>query len=226
MNATYQLAAEFARVPSDLVARARDYQSAILCDVGGRRGTLNARIQPLNPAMKLAGPAFTVEVRPGDNLMVHVALAVARPGDVIIVDGKGDGTCALIGELMAVQAEAAGLAGLVVDAASRDSDTLASGSFPIFSAGRNPCGPTKGLRGTMCKPISVGGVSVQPGDLVLGDADGVVIVPRDQVKAVLDAADAKIAAEKQRLAEIARGELVSPWLDDALRSAGLAPLGI
>lgn len=222
---TYSQAADFERVSTALVQRAQGYQSAILCDVGGRRGTLNSRIQALHPSMKVAGPAFTVEVRPGDNLMFHVALAVAKPGDVIVVDGKGDLTCALVGELMVTQAEAAGLAGLVIDAASRDTDTLSAGSFPIFSAGRNPCGPTKGLPGTLGRPISVGGVAVQPGDLVIGDVDGVVIVPRDQVEAVLDAADAKIAAEKQRLAEIARGELVSPWLDGALRNAGLPTLG-
>jgi len=221
---SYREVAEFSRVSADLVDRARQYQSAILCDVGGRRGTLNSRIQALHPAMKVAGPAFPVEVRPGDNLMFHVALAVARPGDVIVVDGKGDDTCALFGELMVTQAEAAGLAGFVVDAASRDTDTLAGGTFPLFAAGRNPCGPTKGLPGTLGRPISLGGVAVQPGDLVVGDVDGVVIIPRDQVQAVLDAADAKIAAEKQRLAEIARGELVSPWLDGALRSAGLPTL--
>lgn len=220
----HQRAAEFERVAPELVRRARGYQSAILCDVGGRRGTLNSRVQALHPSMKVAGPAFTVEVRPGDNLMFHVALAVARPGDVIVVDGKGDGTCALFGELMVAQAEAAGLAGFVVDAASRDTDTLAGGGFPIFSAGRNPCGPTKGLPGTLGRAISVGGVAVEPGDLVVGDVDGVVVVPRDRVHAVLDAADAKIAAEKQRLEEIARGELVSPWLDDALRGAGLPAL--
>lgn len=221
---SYSQAADFERVSSALVERARACQSAILCDVGGRRGTLNSRIQALHPAMKVAGPAFTVEVRPGDNLMFHVALAVARPGDVIVVDGKGDDTCALFGELMVAQAQAAGLAGFVVDAASRDTDTLAAGTFPMFSAGRNPCGPTKGLPGTLARPISVGGVAVQPGDLVVGDADGVVVVPRDQVEAVLAAADAKLAAERQRLAEIARGELVSPWLDGALRSAGLPAL--
>lgn len=221
---SYARAAAFERVSPELVERARNYQSAILCDVGGRRGTLSSRVQALNPAMKVAGPAFTVEVRPGDNLMFHVALAVARPGDVIVVDGKGDDTCALFGELMVAQAEAAGLAGFVVDAASRDTDTLAGGTFAIFAAGRNPCGPTKGLPGTIGRAVSVGGVAVQPGDLVVGDVDGVVVVPRDQVKAVLDAADAKIAAEKQRLAEIGRGELVSPWLDGALRSAGLPTL--
>ena len=86
----YALATDFERVPADLVERARHYPSAILCDVGGRRGTLHARIQALSPSMKVAGPAFPVEVRPGDNLMFHVALAVARPGDVVVVDGKAD----------------------------------------------------------------------------------------------------------------------------------------
>lgn len=143
---------------------------------------------------------------------------------MIIVDGKGDDACALVGELMVTQAAAACLAGFVIDASSRDSDTLARGSFPLFSSGRNPCGPTKGLGGTIGRPISVGGVSVQPGDLVVGDADGVVVIPRQQVRDVLAAADGKIAAERQRLQEISRGELVSPWLDTALKAAGLEPL--
>ncbi len=216
----------FDRVTASQVNRAKQFQSAILCDVFGRRGTLNARVQGLNPTMQVAGPAFTVEVRPGDNLMFHVALALAQPGDVIIVDGKGDDTCALFGELMVSQAEAAGLAGFVVDAACRDTDTLAKGNFPIFAAGRNPCGPTKGLNGTIGKPVSVAGVAVQPGDLVLGDADGVVVIPRLDVDKVLVAAEKKLAEENVRLEEIARGELVSPWLNDALRSAGLPTLYI
>lgn len=221
---TYETSAEFPRVSPALVERAKSYQAAILCDVGGRRGTVHSRIRALNPTMKICGAAFTVEVRPGDNLMFHVALAVARPGDVIVVDGKADQTCALFGDLMVTQAEAAKLGGFVVDAASRDTAALAAGSFPIFSAGTNPCGPTKGLAGRVGKPVSVGGVSVNPGDLIVGDVDGVVVIPRDEVEAVLDAADAKIAAEQQRLDEIARGELVSPWLNAALTQAGLAPL--
>jgi 4-hydroxy-4-methyl-2-oxoglutarate aldolase len=216
----------FDRVTASQINRAKQFQSAILCDVFGRRGTLNARVQGLHPTMQVAGPAFTVEVRPGDNLMFHVALALAQPGDVIIVDGKGDDTCALFGELMVSQAEAAGLAGFVVDAACRDTDTLAKGKFPIFAAGRNPCGPTKGLNGTIGKPISVAGVPVQSGDLVLGDADGVVVIPRQDVDKVLLAAEKKLADEKIRLEEIARGELVSPWLHDALRAAGLPTLYI
>lgn len=220
----YQAASQFTRVDQTLVDRARQIQAAVLCDVAGRRGTMHRRVQPLNPKMSICGPAFTVEVRPGDNLMFHVALAVAQPGDVIVVDGKGDETCALFGELMVAQAEAAGLGGFVVDAASRDTATLAEGSFPVFSTGRNPCGPTKGLAGKLSIPVSVGGVAVSPGDLVVGDVDGVVVIPKGDVAAVLEAAGKKLAAEKQRIDEIAAGVLVSPWLNDALRQAGLAPL--
>ena len=220
----YQQFAEFERVSQALIERARSYPAAILCDVAGRRAAMHARIGALHPQMKVCGPAFTVEVRPGDNLMFHVALAVARPGDVIVVDGKGDQTCALFGDLMVTQAEAAGLGGLVVDAASRDTAELAAGAFPVFSAGTNPCGPTKGLPGRLSLPVSVGGVAVNPGDLIVGDADGVVVIPRRDVADVLIAAEKKVEAEQQRLREIAEGLLVSPWLDDALRQAGLEPL--
>lgn len=220
----YRAAAEFPRVTAEQIERARKFQAAVLCDVAGRRGTMDSRIQALGPDMRVAGPAFPVEVRPGDNLMFHVALAVAKPGDVLVVDGKADSTCALFGELMIAQAEAAKLGGFVVDAASRDTDTLAKGRFPIFSTGRNPCGPTKGLAGTLGRQVSAGGVAVNPGDLVVGDIDGVVVIPREQVDAVLDAAEAKLAAERTRLEEIAHGQLVSPWLNGALKSAGLPTL--
>lgn len=222
---SYQQARDFERVAEDLVERARGYQAAVLCDVAGRRGTMDSRIAPLHPRMKLAGPAFTVEVRPGDNLMFHLALALAKPGDVIVVDGKADTRCALFGELMALQGQAAGLGGFVVDAAARDFDVLVAGTFPVFAAGLNPCGPTKSLPGTIGQPVSVGGVVVQPGDLVAGDGDGLVVIPRQQVASVLDAADAKVRSEEQRKTEMARGELVSPWLDEALLHAGLPAVG-
>lgn len=223
---SYKKTAEFERVTTAQIERARKFQAAILCDVAGRRGTMNARIRALNANMSVCGPAFPVEVRPGDNLMFHVALAVAKPGDVIVVDGKGDQTCALFGDLMVTQAEAANLGGFVVDAASRDSAALATGSFPIFSAGTNPCGPTKGLPGRLGQPTSVGGVSVNPGDLVVGDVDGVVVIPRAEVDDVLALAEKKVAQEEQRIREIEQGILISPWLDDALRQAGLAPLDL
>lgn len=213
--------AEFERVPVDQIKKASEYQAAILCDVAGRRGALNARIQPLVPSMKLAGPAFPVEVRGGDNLLFHVALALAKPGDIIIVDGKGYESSALFGELMVTQAAAAKLGGFVIDGAARDVDTLNDGTFPVFAAGRNPAGPTKGLDGRIGQTVSIGDVAVEPGDLVVGDADGVVVIPRRDVPAVLAAAEKKLQAEAQRIKEIEEGILVSPWLDDALRAAGV-----
>jgi 4-hydroxy-4-methyl-2-oxoglutarate aldolase len=213
--------AEFERVSPDLVAEARQFQSAVLCDVAGRRGALNARIQGLSPEMKLAGPAFPVEVRPGDNLLFHVALALAKPGDIVVVDGKGYESSALAGELMATQAAAAGIGGFVMDGAIRDTDTLARGPLPIFAAGRNSAGPTKGLDGRIGTAIAIGDVPVEPGDLVIADCDGVVVIPRKDVPAVLKAGHQKLKAEAQRLKEIKEGLLVSPWLDDALRAAGV-----
>ncbi len=130
------------RVSAELVRKASTFQAAILADVAGRRGTLSGRIAGLSLAMKVAGPAITVEVRPGDNLAIHAALAIAQPGDVIVVDGKGDLTCALVAEIMSTQAKAIGVAGWVIDGAVRDSHELAAGDFPVFAAGRNPCGPT------------------------------------------------------------------------------------
>lgn len=220
----YKSFSEFDRVLPSQVERARKFQASILCDVAGRRGAMNARIQALHPGMKVCGPAFTVEIRPGDNLMFHVALAIARPGDVLVVDGKADQTCAVFGELMVAQAVAAGLGGLVVDAPARDLDVLVQGPLPVFAAGANPCGPTKGLPGKLSIPVSAGGVSVSPGDLVVGDADGVVVIPRADVENVLAAAEKKVAAERQRIDEIDAGILISPWLGDALKQAGLPEL--
>lgn len=209
------------RVSADYVRRAAEFQAAILADVAGRRGTLHGRIKPVAPHMKVAGPAVTVEVRPGDNLAIHAALAIAQPGDVIVVDGKGDLSCALIGEIMSTQAEASGIAGIIIDGAVRDADALAAGQFPVFSAGLNPCGPTKSISGRVNHPVSVAGAAIQPGDLIIGDADGVVVLPRDAVPALLELAQKKLDIETRRIAAIRNGDIRAPWLEQALRAAGM-----
>lgn len=221
LNPRYAALAEFERVSPDLVRRASAHQAAILGDIAGRRGTMHGRIKALNPAMRVCGPALTVEVRPGDNLSIHIALAIAKPGDVIVVDGKADLGCALVGELMTTQALAAGIAGIVVDAAVRDIEVLATGKLPVWAIGSNPCGPTKNIPGRISIAISAGDAAVQPGDLIVGDADGVVVIPRLEVQQVLDGVDAKLESEAQRLREIASGELVSPWLEGVMRTAGM-----
>jgi 4-hydroxy-4-methyl-2-oxoglutarate aldolase len=209
------------RVPAAVVAAARQFQASILADVAGRRGTLGGGIQALSKSMKLAGPAFTVEVRPGDNLMIHAALQLAQPGDVIVVDGKGDLTCALTGALMAAHAQKAGIAGFVMYGAVRDTDECARGSFPVFAAGANPNGPIKASGGRINWPISVAGTVVNPGDLVVGDADGVVVLPRELAAGIVAGAQAKVDAEDKRMKAIGRGELAQDWVEEGLRSVGV-----
>ena len=212
---------DFTRVSPDIVAQAAKYQAAILADVAGRRGTLD-RVAPLAPAMKLAGPAFTIEVRPGDNLMIHAAMAMAKPGDVLVIDGKGDLSCALMGGLMTNHAKVIGLAALVIDGAVRDVEELRELGFPVFAAGANPNGPTKFVPGRINWPVSVGGATVHPGDLVVGDADGVVVVERERAATILGAAAKKVADEDQRIVDIRQKKnLTQAWLAPALRAAGV-----
>jgi len=213
------------RVSPELVQAAAKFQAAILADVAGRRGTVHGRVKPLSPTMKVAGPAITVEVRQGDNLAIHAALAVAKPGDVIVVDGKGDLSCALLGEIMATQAKVSGIAGIVIDAAVRDAHELANGDYPIFSAGLNPCGPTKSVAGLVNHPICAGGTAVNPGDLVVGDADGVVVIPRADVARIVELAQKKLDMETARIAAIHKGEGRPGWLDKELRAAGMLAEG-
>jgi 4-hydroxy-4-methyl-2-oxoglutarate aldolase len=214
------------RVAVATVAEAAKYPSSILADVAGRRGGLSGRIAPLAPSMRFAGPAITVEVRPGDNLMIHAAMAIAQPGDVLVIDGKGDLGSALMGEIMTQQCMALGVVGVVIDGAVRDSEAIRELGFPMYAAGINPNGPTKFIPGRLNHPISIGGVSVNPGDLVVGDADGVTVIERDKAAAMLPLAAEKLAAETQRIADIKSRKALRPgWLDGALRAAGVIKAG-
>jgi 4-hydroxy-4-methyl-2-oxoglutarate aldolase len=159
-------------------------------------------------------------------LMIHAALALVKPGDVIVVDGKGDLGAALMGEIMCQQAVALGVAGVVIDGAVRDSVAIRELGFPMFAAGLNPNGPTKSVPGRLNHPISVGGVTVRPGDLVAGDADGVTVIERDKAAAMLPLAAEKVAMETQRIADIKSRKALRPgWLDSALRAAGVIKEG-
>jgi RraA family protein len=217
---------DFERVSPEIVREASEFQAAILADVAGRRGTVNGRIRALTPTMKFAGPAFTIEVRAGDNLMIHAAMAMAKPGDVLVIDGKGDLTAALMGTIMMLGCKVTGLAGVVIDGAVRDTLELAELGFPVFAAGTNPNGPTKFVPGRINWPISVGGIACNPGDLVVGDADGVVIVEREKAESLLPLARKKVDDEAKRMEQIRRKEaLRPPWLDGALRAAGVLKEG-
>ena len=213
---------DFERVSADVVKRSAEFQPAILADIAGRRGTMHGRIAALSPEMKCTGPAFTVEVRPGDNLMIHTAMTMAKPGDVLVIDGKGDLTCALMGAIMINACHQLKLAGVVIDGAVRDTLELRELGFPVFAAGANPNGPLKVAPGRINWTISCGGMSVSPGDLIAADADGVLVVEREKAASLLDGAAKKVAEETARIAAIKQGRELRPkWLEGTLRVAGV-----
>jgi regulator of RNase E activity RraA len=216
---------DFPRVSANTVAQAAQYQPAIFSDVAGRRGAMHGRITALRPRMKVAGPAFTVEVRPGDNLMIHAAMSLAKPGDVLVIDGKGDQTAALMGTIMMTACKQLGLAGVVIDGAVRDSLELDEMDYPVFSVGTNPNGPTKQVGGRIGHPISCGGVGVNPGDFIIADGDGVVVVEREKIESLLPLAAHKVVAEAKRITQIREGNTQASWLNASLVAAGVMKEG-
>ena len=217
---------EFPRVSPEVVKKSSEYAASILADVAGRRGALDGRIAPLTPRTRLAGPAFTIEVRPGDNLMIHAAMQLAKPGDVLVIDGKGDTTCALMGTIMMNACRKLGIAGVVIDAAVRDSEEIVEMGYPVYAVGTNPNGPTKFVPGRLNHPVSIGGVTVNPGDLVVGDADGVTILEREKAPFMLELAAKKVADEQARIAAIKQGKDLKPaWVVKSLIAAGALKAG-
>ena len=217
---------EFTRIDAATVKATAGFASSVLADVAGRRGAMDGRIQALSPAMRVCGPAFTIEVRPGDNLMIHAAMAMAQAGDVLVIDGKADRTAALMGSIMLNACKRLGFAGVVLDASIRDTEELRELGFPVWSIGANPNGPTKGVAGRINWPISCGGVTVNPGDLIVGDADGITVVEREKVASLLPLAARKVADERQRIADISSGGAIRPsWLEAALVAAGVLKAG-
>jgi RraA family protein len=207
-------------VPADLVRAFDGIPVANISDCMSRLFAGGPRLRPMHKGNRMAGPALTVRTRPGDNLLIHKAIDLAQPGDVIVVDGGGDLSNALIGELMTTYASRRGIGGFVIDGAIRDLDVIATGDLPVYAAGVTHRGPYKDGPGEINVPISVGGMVVNPGDLVLGDADGVLCVPLAEVQAVLAAAREKLAAEQKTLENIAAGKHDTSWVDAALKRIG------
>jgi len=210
------------KVAADWVARYREVPVANVSDSMHRMTAGGARLRPMHRQGVLAGPALTVKARPGDNLMLHYALDIAAPGDVIVVDAGGDLSNALIGEMMVAYAIKRGVAGIVINGAIRDAASIGAGDFPLFAAGVSHRGPYKDGPGEINVPIALDGMVIEPGDLVLGDADGLLCVPYDHVAEVYDRAAAKHAAEEKQLRQIAEGKNDRSWVLAALKEKGCA----
>src|SRR5580698_2649321 len=201
------------RLSTDILQRFRGLASSNLADAMGRFGFMDPGIVARS-GVPLSGPALTVVCRPADNLYVHKALQLAQPGDIVVVATGGNTTSAVFGELMAQAAVAARVGGLIVDGAVRDVAALGRLRFPVFSRVVCPGGCDKEGPGEINVPVSCGGAVVQPGDVVVGDSDGVVVVPHAEAETVLRLVAEIEVREKRRVAEIQGGALFRPDVDD------------
>lgn len=177
-----------------------------ICDMNGLEGAMAAGMMPLHYKMKLAGPAMTVECQPGDNLTIHKAIALAEPGCVLVITCKGYTDRGVFGELFATSCVARGIAGVVIDGACRDKEDLIDMNFPVYSMGVNPNGTRKEVCGEINVPISCAGVLVNPGDIIVGDADGIVVIKKENAAEVLEKAKAKKAKEAELKPLLAAGK--------------------
>ena len=210
------------KVAVEWVTRYREVPVANVSDSMNRMTAGGSRLRPMHRQGVLAGPALTVKARPGDNLMLHYALDIAEPGDVIVVDAGGDLTNALIGEMMVAYALKRGVAGIVINGAIRDAANIGADDFPLFAAGISHRGPYKDGPGEINVPIAIDGMVIEPGDLIIGDDDGLLCVPYDQVAEVYDRATAKHAAEEKQMRQIAEGTNDRSWVLESLKKKGCA----
>jgi RraA family protein len=179
-------------------------------------------LQPYQrPGVTLLGPALTVRVREGDNLMIHKALQLGKPGDVLVVDGGGATERALFGDIMKNVAKMRGFAGIVIDGAIRDAAAYRADDFPCYARGVCHRGPYKDGPGEINVPVSIAGMVVNPGDIVVGDDDGVVFIAAAQARQVAEASRKKAAAEAATLASIAGDKYDDSWIDAALKAKGV-----
>jgi RraA family protein len=204
-----------------LVSKFKGVVCAHLSDNMSRLAGSSAALQPWHRKGQLLGVALTVRVAPGDNLMVHKAIDIAQPGDVIVVDAGGITSQAIIGEIMSSMAAARGVVGMVIDGAIRDAGALAAGTFPVYALAATHRGPYKNGPGEIHVPVSIGGMIVYPNDIRVGDEDGLVAIRPDEAPALLAAARAWCDKEEKMLKTIRAGKpLERKWVDEALRKGG------
>jgi RraA family protein len=207
------------KVDEQTVARYRDIAVANISDSMSRMTHGGPRLRPLHSGGVLAGPAMTVKQRPGDNLMVHAALNRAARGDVLVVDAGGDLTNAIMGELMLAHARQIGMAGVVIYGAVRDYGWIRKNDFPVFAAGVTHRGPYKNGPGEINATIAIVGMVIEPGDLIVGDDDGLICVPYADTETVYQAANAKQQGEAKTMAAIKAGTNDRSWVEAALKAA-------
>lgn len=201
-----------------LIERYGKLASPLVSDVFNRwSGNGLLPIAGVQPGQVVVGPALTCRTRPGDNLAVHKALDLARPGEILVVDARGAEDRAILGGLMGAYATKQGIAGLIVDGAVRDRTDLEKKAPPVWARTLNQLGPYKDGPGDIRCPVNIDGVVVAEGDIIVADEDGITVVPRDRAEEILELAEAKAADEAGQFADIERGEWDRSWIDPALQ---------
>ena len=221
MSVGSKIIKDFKRPAKELVERFRDMAVANIDDNMGRIAAVDTAIEPIGKG-QLLGTAFTVRVPQGDNLMFHAAMDLAKPGDVIVIDAGGFTDRAIFGELMATYCKTRGIKGIVCDGAIRDRGGLAAlEDFPVYARSATPNGPYKNGPGEINVPVVIGGKVVHPGDIIVGDDDGVIIISPDDAEKI---ADATLEVEKKEAAIMDHilndGTYIRPWVDEKLKELG------
>lgn len=191
---------------SDSIKRLGAFSAATLHEALGKIGNLPSAIKPIAPGMRVCGPAYTVQTIPRDNKIIHRAYALAKPGDVLVVNCSGYYEAGYWGDLMSLGAKTKGINGLVIDACVRDADDIEAMGFPVFSRGLCIRGTSSLEGGTLNQPIVMGEVIVHPGDIVVGDRDGVVVVPKDRIEEAIEKATARETREEWVREQLRQGK--------------------
>ncbi len=208
-------------VNKSAIAELKKFGTPVLSDGLNKFYTLNYRIKPVCDSVKIVGTALTVRMRPGDNLMLHKAIGMAKEGEIIVVDTCGCTSNSVLGDLMATAAFKKGVGGIVVDGGVRDIEELKGKKYPVFAKCITPAVGDKDGPGEINVPISCGGVPILPGDYIVGDANGVVVIPPRYLEQVISGAEVKLAYEKKRMEEIEKGIFMKSDIDVKLRAAGV-----
>jgi 4-hydroxy-4-methyl-2-oxoglutarate aldolase len=210
------------RPGSDVLRRFAGVPTGFVADAQGRRGAIDHRIRPLLNAPAFVGSALTVASPPSDNLVPYAAISLAKPGDVLVVAAENCESVAVVGDIMVGMARNAGIVAVVTDGMVRDIDGLEQVGLPVYARGLTPNSPFKNGPGRIGFPVSIGGVVIDSGDIVVGDRNGVVVVPRATIPDVLKALESVKAKEKDMDAAVAGGAKTPGWLPDYLAKNPIA----
>jgi len=219
----FRISTHFERAPKNLIKKFTGIPSSNIGDCMNRSFCVDSKIKMINEkkGLQMIGSALTVMTRTVDNLLVHKAIDIAQPGDIIVIAAEGDTHSAILGEIMAHMAEKKGVAGYLIDGCIRDSEAIQEMDFPVFAIGVSPKGPYKDGPGEINFPVSCGGVIINPGDIIVGDRDGVVVIPPSEAEMIYQEAKKVLEKETKILEEIKKGNMGDrSWVDAKLNEKG------